>query len=203
MANVIEIAWELGYRSILSWGCTTQFPVFLWLMLAMIVHGMIFLAAGLRKRSPPAGSTDLDQRPQPGAGHVIALQMVNATKPDDTAGLLPSRMPLARVVTALNRGTFSRWPNEFRPCVLHTQCRCLDETSQSGFWKTGFNLLAGAFSNVHFIVVVVIFSTLQFMSVWEVCNKVLWRLVASSAACRIVMMIEVTTIRKHTIQQQF
>lgn len=203
VANVIEVSWEIGFRTISSFRCTAQYFIFLWVMLAMAVHGMTVLAVALRTRLPTADHMNLHHRQQSGAGQVIALQTVTASKPDDSAGLLSLAIPSVAVGSPMNRRIFLQWRNEFIPCILHTHCRCLDEKSQSKFLATGFNLAAGACSNIHFIVGVIIFSSLQFVSVWEVCNKILWRFVVSGIVCRFVMIIEVTAIRKHTRLRDF
>lgn len=56
-------------------------------------------------------------------------------------------------------------------------------------------VVAGAMSFVHVTFGIIIFSSLQFVSVWDVLNNILWRYVASSAVCRLLLIMEILGLR--------
>jgi hypothetical protein len=57
------------------------------------------------------------------------------------------------------------------------------------------NTAAGVMGWVHVILGIIIFSSLQFVTVNDVMNHVLWRYIISTAACRVVLLIEIAGMR--------
>lgn len=57
------------------------------------------------------------------------------------------------------------------------------------------NIFAGGLSFVYLFVGTVAFSSLVFISVWEVLNEVLWRFIISTAAARLILIVELAGLR--------
>ena len=56
-------------------------------------------------------------------------------------------------------------------------------------------LVAGGMRFVHVTFGIIIFSSLQFISVWDVSNNILWRYVVTSAFFRLLLIMEISGLR--------
>lgn len=57
------------------------------------------------------------------------------------------------------------------------------------------NIAAGCLTFAHTIFGTAVFSALQFISLTDVMNNILWRLIMSTAVCRVILIVELAGLR--------
>lgn len=170
VANVLLTSLDLGSKSILSWGCTTTITPVLWTSLPSVVYIVVALSSAYARKSAYNKAKNLEEddhaRTGPLKGH--------------TNNLLSSLMILLKKETTLC------WEQQ-----LHQH----DENADVPRSAVLGNVLSGCGGFVHLVFGIIIFSSLQFVSVWDVLNHVLWRYVLSAVVCRLILVIEIAGMR--------
>lgn len=154
IANVVQLSWELGFRTLIAWKCNDSYLSFLWTVMPLVVH--IFAAVGWHISTPvrsinhPAAST----------GQVAA---------HSTTGL---RRRLLREV---------QLPCQYAP--LSMAASVARNTGRARDKPAVFlNELAGFWAFLHLLFGTTVFSSLMFISVLDAL-KVIARYIASGLVC--------------------
>lgn len=156
--NIFLASWEIGSKTILSWGCTAVFLPLLWTSLAAVPHIPAALSYGIVKWK----------------------HRWNDDKNDSSSNFW--------------RRCTSMVAAELTVCANQEHSRKVD-TASVPLVAITLNIIAGGLSFVYLFVGTVVFSSLVFISVWEVLNQILWRFVVSTAAARLILMVELGGLR--------
>jgi hypothetical protein len=177
IANVMSTSIELGDKAILAWGCTTTFLPLLWTCLASVIH---VIAA---------------------ASYIVARRSVRDKLLDEgnqLAGHLRSkRQMILHFVAKL-------WHELRRETTLcaNKDTKDQDSTVPVPTWAVLLNIVAGCCSFIHIVFGTIVFSSFQFVSVWDVLNQILWRYALSTVICRLVLIIELAGLRSGSMVSQ-
>ncbi|KAF2804817.1 uncharacterized protein BDZ99DRAFT_467066 [Mytilinidion resinicola] len=175
-ANVVTTSVELGRNSILSWGCTTTFGPLLWTTLASVVHVVAAVSFALAQRSAARQRSD-------GVGRGLVQQ-----RSDNSNAARGGPKLFARWLW----GTVQR---EVTLCA-EQEVEEYDVDAKVPFFAVLGNVIAGCLGFVHIIFGIIIFSSLQLVSVWDVMNFILWRYVISTVVCRLILVVEIGGLRR-------
>jgi hypothetical protein len=170
VGNVVQTSLELGRKSVLAWGCTTTFGPFLWAMLACGVHLVAAVsfrfARGVKQQGRNADLGAVDRRRD-------------------------REQRLRHGLERLRRGSVM-FLRMLRGQVEKDMTLCAEQ--EIGEYDINApipplavlgNVVAGCAGFVHLTFGIIIFSSLLFVSVWDVMNSILWRYVLSSIVCRL------------------
>ena len=166
VANIITTSITLGERSILTWGCTTNFMPLVWTSAVSIVH---VIAA---------------------SSHAVAKEETARSSPKLPCVVQNKRSTLSSRLAAIYRG----FRAETTICANHEKlvyARGAKVPSVAVF----LNICAGCASFVHLVLGVIIFSSLQFVSIWDILNRTLWRYLLSTVICRTILIVELAGLR--------
>lgn len=159
--NIVLLSWDMGNKTILSWGCTTVVGPLLWTSLAVFLHAMSALSYNM----------------------VVWQQRKRSKVRHDT------RSPWGRLQSIVNA--------ELTTCSNHeapTQIAQRDKGSIP-VGAIALDIIAGCASFMHLAFGTIIFSSLLFISVWDVLNRILWRFVLATFVARLILIIEVADLR--------
>ena len=168
-AMIIWTSAQLGAKTILVWGCTTQVMPLVWTFLTAAIHigaalsYKLALSFGDQRQAKGEDSPKpriSESSPQIGSLHWIA-------------GLIRS---------------------ESRICALRTHLN-VQELVDPPVFAVLLNCLAGIGGFWHVLFGTIIFSSLTFISVVEFTNYVFWRYIVAAAVCRLILMVELTGLR--------
>lgn len=87
------------------------------------------------------------------------------------------------------------WKSETTICANRQKSRSNDGKVKVQRLAILLNVAAGALGFVHITFGIIVFSSLQLISVWDVLNQVLWRYILSTAVCRLILLIELIGLR--------
>jgi hypothetical protein len=178
--NVFMTSLDVGRKSILSWGCTTTFGPLLWSTLAFIVHVVAAVSFYFAQRCVVKQHADI-----PSAGSRI---------PD---GGLSLWRRLEKFLQLLWRQVVK----EMTLCAEQVKTEYDVDAHVPPLAVLG-NVLAGVAGFLQMVFGIIIFSSLQFVSVWDVLNNVLWRYVLSTIVCRLILVVEISGLRRETDAQR-
>jgi hypothetical protein len=173
--NVMMTYIQVGQRSILSWGCTTTFTPVLWTSMAAVVHvvaaiSYIITRQASRERRVEKAVHPSSGRRQPRLYRRITKQLC------DVFRLLGHSIKSETTFRAKKRSALPHDP----------------KAAAGGIPRSAIllNIAAGCFGFVHVVSGTIAFSSLQFVSVWDVMNSILWRYMLSTAVCRLILVLE-------------
>lgn len=197
VANVLWLSVDITKRIVLSWGCTSQSVVFIWVLLSIVVH--ITSAAGfaLLRRAPGRGEL------KPLANFSLDAATSATRDKKQTSVIARSWAKLTKVIRNMANVVVARcvktFKTELTPCRMH-DCRCLgdDDTRLSGWIATLLITASSCFSFGHIVYGTIVFSSLQFITVSDAINLVIWRFVISTVVCRVIIIVETRGIQNHT-----
>jgi hypothetical protein len=181
VGNVVQTSLELGRKSILAWGCTTTFGPFLWVMLACGVH----LVAAVSFRF----ARGMKQQ-----GRNADLGVVDGRR-DREQRLRQKLARLRRGSVMFLRMLRRQVEKEMMLCV-EQEIGEYDIDAPIPLLAVLGNVIAGCAGFVHLTFGIIIFSSLLFVSVWDVMNSILWRYVLSSVVCRLILVVEIAGLRR-------
>ena len=177
-ATIISTSAQLGAKTVLVWACTNQAMPLIWTFLSAAIH--IGAALGYK-----IALIYGDRRRNPG---------YQSTKPGDPE-------------SSARKGTLHRISgflcNEFRICALRKQLH-VHKLEDPPSVAVLLNCLAGVGAFWHVVFGTVILSSLAFISVIEFLNYVFWRYILAAAICRLILMVELTSLRavQRRLEQQ-
>lgn len=178
--NVFYTSLSLGQSSVLSWGCTANFPPVLWTCLASVVH---IVAA---------------------ASYAMPRKMVNNSKERKGDGHLEGSEPFlrARRQQSSAHDAPQRWISRLGHRLIQEVTVCANQkTGEDSIytsatrWPLLLNVSASCCGFVHTILGTIVLSSLQLVSVSDVLNVVLWRWVLSTVACRLLLIFELAELQ--------
>lgn len=165
VVNIFLLSWDMGNKTILSWGCTNVVGPLLWTSLAAVLHAISALSHNMV---------------------MWELQKNSAVQHEE-------QTPWMRLRSALKA--------ELMTCSNHEVPIQVTRRDQGSIpaRAVALNILAGGASFIHLAFGTIIFSSLIFISVWDVLNCILWRFVLATCIARLVLIIEVAGLRaSHT-----
>ena len=182
IANVIYTSIDLGEKTILSWGCTTTFLPLVWIGAASVIHVIAATSYAVTRRkvrNKTVDGGDNVQRIQECPGSASHSPLDRRT----VRNLVPE---ICRVIT-----------KETTICANQDKKAYDSTTVPKG--TMALNVFAGCLSFVHLVFGTVVFSSIQFVSVWDVLNQILWRYILSTVICRLLLIMEFAGLRNGTI----
>lgn len=161
VVNVCLLSWDMGNKTILSWGCTNVIGPLLWTSLTVVLHSISALSYNMVK-------WQLQKK--------AVMQQEKKT-------------PLRRLRLILKE--------EFTTCANHDVPSQVTQGDQGNIPAKAvvLNIVAGGASFIQLAFGTIVFSSLIFVSVWDVLNCILWRFVLSTSVARLVLIIEVAGLR--------
>lgn len=153
------LSWDMGNKTILSWGCTMTFGPLLWMSLPLVLHIPSALSYG-----------------------IIAWQARKREKEQED-----SRCWWNRWLSVL-QAEFTICANQMAPCFL-------SPGEKVPITAVLLHIFAGCASFVHLVFGMILFSSLLFISVWDVLSSILWRLVLATVVARVILIIEMAGLR--------
>jgi hypothetical protein len=182
ITNIMATSIDIGRRSILAWGCTTTFTPFLWTTLACAIHVIAASSYQITKHlSEKHSSTAQDSSPStiPSLKDGVHIHAVSTT----------IRRPLRDLLTRALRV-------EFTICANQRTGTPVDEKVHVPWIAVFLNVAAGIMGFIHVTFGIMVFSSMQFISVWDVVNKIILRYLASTFVTRLVLVIELAGLRE-------
>lgn len=161
--NAIFTALEVGQKTILAWGCTTQFAPFLWAVIPSVVYaiaGANYYYLMAKKRTDVTRKSFAIDSSR--TGHFLK-RLFDATR---------RRLSREATVCANLKGIWLR--SRARVPVI---ARLLD----IGIGIMGF---------IHFVFGIAVFSSLQFVTVLDTFRKIIFRFALSTFICRVIVIVE-------------
>lgn len=191
MVNVMTTSIGVGRNSILAFGCTTTFAPLLWSTLPSAIH-LVSVISYLIARKVALRRTSTEQLPQ----EVESSE--TQENPDQTQSkniqAATSRTPQRRFHRVCLSWFRDAWLSEFTICANHKPHDCQDKTAVPRI-SILLAVAAGLMNFCHVTFGVIIFSSLQLISVEDTFKEILWRYIVSSTACRLLLIIEMSGLR--------
>ena len=179
----------LGKLTVLSWSCEFDWAPLIWGLIPLFIH---FLAAA----SYHFEISSAERRAFDGHRNGKATY-------HDSSSRIPhidaaSQNPLSHRITFIEeRRKMKWWQKEFTISANHPKgLETLLKDRQVPYFAVVFNCLASLCAFFHLFFGTMIFSSLLFISVYDILNFVFWRYVLSTVACRLVLLIELMGMRE-------
>lgn len=173
IANVVTTAVDMSRKTVLSWGCTTNFTPLLWPTLVGVVH-IISVSSYFAERQL--------QKPPSNEGLAINIRTTKGT-----------------IANKSNRKSYrwlvDVWKSETTICANRPKMQLEPKSSTVPNLAVLLHIAAGCCSFVHLTFGTVIFSSLLFVSTWDVLNQILWRYIVSTVVCRLILLVELAGLR--------
>lgn len=195
VANTVILADQLENKSVLAWGCSRTWPVYVWVFVPFVIHGMA--AVGYRltlaKRDGAAERHGCAEVQAQGAGYEaqdgkmseVTTSLSTASAPYDHTVLGSTAQ---RIRLELNSTTTASALCRPRHRANHHSLRM--------HMGVALNSFAGFLGFLHLLFGTVTFSGLLFIVNLDAVGSVFIRLLASCMVCRLVTMIEMTGLRR-------
>ena len=200
VVNTVHMASQLSDHAVISWGCTRTWPMFVWVFVPMVIHGLA--ALGYRftlERSTPSISEGVkiantfftrvlaadNDRKEPQAQHLVLGQPGEESTHIQSLGRSASRS-----------GRFRR---EWLPSAAHIDAIWLRLPCENPSGRVSIGILlsciAGFLSFFHLLYGTVAFSGLLFVDALDAISQVMLRFLASSMLCRFIVLVEIAGMR--------
>jgi hypothetical protein len=215
--NMIWLSYELGTRAICSWGCTMSWPPLLWALFPFVIYALGVYSYRLTLDASKRSYSIAD----PSSGYLNKQSsFFTSTSTSDTAQVSSNTIggqPEPQKTTALpfsndihasaNQHTTPHNPSflslikrELLPCAAHpltvinTRLPLSEHTTRAKF-GIFVNCIAGFLSCMHLLYGTIVFSSFNFIDIPDAIGIVAMRFLASSVACRLVILVEIAGIR--------
>jgi hypothetical protein len=165
--NIMNTSIILGERSILSWGCTTNFMPLVWTSAACIVH---ITAA---------------------ASYIVARKRTIGSSKEASTVSHNNHSTLSGRLSAIYRGLKA----ESTICANQRKLGYTQE-AKVPLAAVFLNVCAGCLGFIYLVLGTLVFSSLQFISVWDIFNEILWRYMVSTVVCRMILIVELAGLRR-------
>lgn len=171
-ASIISTSTQLGEKTFLVWACTNKAMPLVWTFTSVAIHAMAAL------------------------GYQVALHFSNRQLGQEH----PSNFADGSQKSA-REGVLGRistiMQSEFRICTHRQQLLVhpLDGSNDLSGWGVLLSCSAGLASFCYVVFGTLIFSSLTFISVYGFLNYVLWRYIAATTICKIIIMIGLAGLR--------
>jgi len=185
VANIISTSVGIGQSTILAWGCTTTFMPLLWTTLSCVIH---FIAASSYAITKCLAENRSSMSPGSSGSTVSASKNAHTRISPPSTPTKPSfRFRLARACRA-----------EFTICANQHISAPGNDKVKAGVPHVAIllNVIAGIMGYIHVTFGIIVFSSVQFVSVWDVLNRILMRYLASTLMSRLVLVFELGGLRR-------
>lgn len=214
--NVLYLSTTLGFRSICSWGCDRSWPPVLWAIFPLVIFMVgaqgyrLTLDPATRHKNAPVllhkqGSFFTDYPTQRNPSPTVNTPPADKTMPTTTADPIFSPQsyspePTPQGTTNFGSRVWALIKREVLPCAAHPDTvinNRLPLVAPNTRVKVGImlNCVAGFLSCMHLLYGTVVFASFNFIEIIDVISNIALRYLASSIACRLVIMIEVAGMR--------
>lgn len=175
-ANAIFTALTMGRKTILAWGCTTQFMPLLWAVLPSVLYA---IAGASYYFLTPKRTTYVTRKP--------------SSKDSSGTGY--------RLRYTLD--TICRWlTSETTVCANREEIR-EEMREESRLWSKARDIVArlldigiGIIGFIHFIFGTAAISSLQFVTVLDTFSKIIFPFALSTFICRLILIVELTGLTR-------
>jgi hypothetical protein len=179
VANVLSTAIEMCQKSVLVWSCTATFTPLLWTLWPALNHLLAISSYRIIRWVSKRRVSNDPQRLPKRAG--AKRKAPNISRKSSN---------LVRLSRLVARGIAA----ETRICANHDIVHP-DASGKIPLAAIALNVAAGCLAFVHIIFGTAVFSALQFISLTDVMNSILWRLILSTVICRVVLIVELAGLR--------
>jgi hypothetical protein len=196
VANIIATSIELGQKTILAWACTTTFAPLLWTTLASGVHiiaaaGFSYAQSSAQHQKQRLDCEDENQNVTTQHQSILARSKSDQS-PKSKFGRIQDSL------TLVWRHTLRRIKAETTLCARRAPSVCGIDAEVPPLAVLA-NVFAVGCGFAHIVFGIVVFSSLQFLTVWDAWNLVLWRYILSTFAGRLILMFEIAGLRSCTV----
>lgn len=192
MAIVITTSIGLGRKSILGFGCTTTFAPLLWSTCSSAVH--LFSVAGYHIERKKAGRRiPVERVPEEEESSKTAENSEQLTSENNQA-MTPS-MPQQRSPRSWLSWFRDAWFSETTICANRSEFHHFQNKAAVPRIAVFLTVVAGLLSFLHVTAAIIIFSSLQLVTVWDALTQVLWRYTLSSTLCRLILIMEISELK--------
>lgn len=190
--NVTTTSIGMGRKSILAFGCTTTFAPLLWSILPFVIHlvsvvSYLIARKMARRRIPVKRVLEQGDSPET-VGKSEQLK-------SERSQAITSSMPQHRSHGSWLSWLRDAWSSETTICANHSKSRHIHDKTRVPKFAVLLAVTAGLMSFGHVALGTIIFSSQQFITVWDVVNQILWRYLLSSTACRLLLIAEISGLR--------
>jgi hypothetical protein len=219
IANLLYLIIQLSLSSVLAWGCTYTWPLYVWMFTPAIFHILAGAGYHLMLKKPSQRDTS-----QVDTSDTIEYQTnllesssqqnsISAKNPRLSVEEQQASEALAVGKPSLRQKLFQafgslekRVRTEFSSTIGQLTKPLSSKTYQSDPVSVGFGIglsdLAAFLAFFHIIFAIITFSGLLFLTVSDAIGSIGMRLVVSSLLCRIVVMIELGGLRGNKEETQ-
>lgn len=195
MVNIITTSIGLGRKSILAWGCTFTYAPVIYSILSSVIH-LLSAVSYLIARKMAQRRSRVEQ---------LLAEVDNSETRANGEQAARERMQAATSNTSQHRHKLSCSRSWLRDAFLSETIICANrpkprypvdmDTAIVPRVAVLLAVTAGGMGFVHLTFGIIIFSSLQLISVWDVLNNILWRYVVSSTGCRLLLIMEISGLR--------
>lgn len=191
-ANVITTSIGVGRKSILAFGCTSTFPPLLWSTLSSVIHLVsvagYFIERKIARRRIPVEALVIGAESLETAGN---LEQSKSERNQATTSSQPQQRSYIFWLSWLR----DAWLSETTICANRSKLHQFQNKATVPKVAVLLAIIAGLMSFAHVTLGVIIFSALQFISVSDAVNRILWRYILSSTLCRLLLIMEISGLK--------
>ncbi|MCJ1426106.1 hypothetical protein MMC29_004008 [Sticta canariensis] len=191
IVNIITTSISVDRKSILAWGCTFTYAPVMYSIISSV-------SLALRWKLPHPeedGSAVKSRRALPSRSRELETRGNGVQATSETMQLATSSTPQRRHRLWLShswlRDAFS---SETTVCANRAKPRHPVDMDTTIVPRVAV-LLAITAGGIHLTFRIIIFSSLQLISVWDILNNILWRYIVSSTVYRLLLIMEISRLR--------
>ncbi|KAK6430974.1 hypothetical protein LTR95_012869 [Oleoguttula sp. CCFEE 5521] len=208
LLNTLILVIQLANNSILSWGCTRTWPMFLWMFVPILIHTIASVGYSMTLKSKDAassGGVELNSRPASNEG--IALHKIGANVKAGGSSQVTATGYGASLTSSQRKGFLRRnIDRELTSCASHSHIsrdtRVQDGQDRRLQIGILLNSIAGFLGFLHLVFATVVFSALVFIVPLDAIGQVALRLLLSALTCRFIVMFELAGLRGRPTREE-
>ncbi|OQO00052.1 hypothetical protein B0A48_14255 [Cryoendolithus antarcticus] len=209
LLNTLTLVTQLTNNSVLSWGCTRTWPVYVWMFVPFIIHALATTGYHLTLHAHQT-ATDTGHQIKPSSASDEGV-MMHDMGPDSKAGSngyvkpLYAQDPMA--ASSRNENVLRRrLHQEITSCASHAHPsrNTRPHVEQDRRMRTGIllNSIAGFLGFMHLVFGTATFSALLFIVPKDAIGQIAMRLMLSALVCRFLVMFELAGLRGRALQEK-
>ena len=153
IVNMMQIAIELGRKTILAWGCTFDWGPLVWSLIPIVIHSLAAAMYNVEIRR--------------------ARHRVKSSMAGDGRSTEPNTPVLRSYTFITERAERKWWTKELTICANQSKgMKDLLKQTRVSRLTVLFNCASSASAFIHLVFGILLFSSLVFISVWDIMNKV-------------------------------
>lgn len=194
--NTLVLVVQLTNSSILSWGCTRTWPLYVWMFVPIVIHGVAswgYWFTMEKKKEVKGGETEMELLTHRGRGS-------SSGKGNDQADVSCVASPPGSLKPPhRSPSLLDRLRNEMTSCTSHKHARfeARSRLTHPRRLHAGvvLNSIAGFLGFLHLVFATATFSALLFIAPLDAIGQIAMRLMLSALVCRLVVVFEVAGLR--------